>query len=73
MAKKGWIIEKDEAEHSESNRPPRRVYSLTAAGEAVLVEWAGDLKQWRARIDRFLRAYQQRMGNDGQERPERGE
>lgn len=35
MASAGWIVERDDTSEHESNRPPRRVYSLTAEGEAT--------------------------------------
>ena len=34
--------------------PPKRVYSITQAGEKLLEEWAALIRKNRARIDRFL-------------------
>jgi DNA-binding PadR family transcriptional regulator len=71
MEVEGWVT--SSWEPHETQGPPRRVYSLTDEGEAALVEWAHDLKQWRARIDRFLKAYQARTPSEGQYSPEKGE
>jgi poly-beta-hydroxybutyrate-responsive repressor len=37
--------------------PARRIYSITAAGEAYLKLWAGSLGQYRKMMDRFFRLY----------------
>jgi DNA-binding PadR family transcriptional regulator len=43
---------------SDSQGPQRRVYQITAEGEAFLVEWVNDLKSTREEIDALLKAYQ---------------
>jgi PadR family transcriptional regulator, regulatory protein PadR len=37
--------------------PPRRVYSITDAGEAYLGFWAEALEQYRRNMDAFFRLY----------------
>ena len=48
-------------EEKETQGPPRRVYSLTAAGDGALRVYLGDLKQTRDRIDYLIRQYEQHM------------
>ena len=43
---------------SDSQGPQRRVYQITAEGEAYLVEWVNDLKRTREEIDALLKAHQ---------------
>jgi PadR family transcriptional regulator PadR len=43
---------------SDSQGPQRRVYQITAEGEAYLVEWVNDLKRTREEIDALLKANQ---------------
>jgi poly-beta-hydroxybutyrate-responsive repressor len=38
--------------------PARRVYHLTDAGRAYLDDWAAEIRQTRAQLDRFLTEYQ---------------
>ena len=47
---------------SDSQGPQRRVYQITAEGEAFLAEWVSDLKRTREEIDALLKAYQD-VGN----------
>ena len=42
------------------NGPPRRMYSITEAGEAYLEGWAKACKQYQQLIDEFARVYQRR-------------
>jgi len=64
MEVEGWVTSSWEPHQTQG--PPRRVYSLTSEGEAVLVEWARDLELRRSRIDRFLRAYRENIATTGQ-------
>ena len=45
--------------------PPRRVYTITDAGEAYLGFWAEALEQYRRNMDLFFRLY---TGEDHQHR-----
>jgi len=40
--------------------PSKRIYELTDEGRALLDEWAGALRDARARIDDFLTSYEER-------------
>lgn len=48
-------------EEKETQGPPRRVYSLTAAGDGALQVYLGDLKQTRDRIDHLIQQYEKHM------------
>lgn len=56
MEESGWVASDWETERTQG--PPRRVYALTAEGEAVLAGWVDYLQESRAAIDRLLTAYQ---------------
>lgn len=62
MEGSGWISSTWDEQQTQG--PPRRVYRLKAAGEAVLQDWVKDLEAGRSRIDRFLRAYKRMSGSD---------
>lgn len=42
-----------------SQGPPKRVYELTEAGQALLRDWVRTIKANRSRLDRFLSAYEE--------------
>ena len=44
-----------------SGGPPRRVYSITDAGEAYLDLWVQSMKQYQQTMDNFLQAYKRGM------------
>lgn len=43
-----------------SQGPPKRVYELTQAGQALLKDWVRTIKANRSRLDKFLAAYEGR-------------
>ncbi len=45
----------------DSQGPPRRVYSLTEAGDKTLGLYLGELKETRGRIDQLIQAYERHM------------
>jgi PadR family transcriptional regulator, regulatory protein PadR len=47
-----------------SGGPARRMYSITAAGEAYLELWVKSLEQYQSVMDAFMRAYR-RGGTSG--------
>jgi poly-beta-hydroxybutyrate-responsive repressor len=53
----GWVSSTWDEEKTQG--PPRRIYQLSTLGDEVLAEWAKDLEQSKARIERFLRIYRQ--------------
>lgn len=54
-------------EEKESQGPPRRVYSLTSAGDKSLRSYLEDLKSTRDRIENLIRQYENHMQkNDGE-------
>jgi PadR family transcriptional regulator len=59
-------MEQDElcASHWETadGRPPRRLYSITDAGEAHLALWVIAMEQYRQTVDSFLLAYKNNGG-----------
>jgi poly-beta-hydroxybutyrate-responsive repressor len=55
--------------------PPRRMYSITDAGEAYLDFWATSLEQYQRNVDVFFRLYsgKSRQANEKkEEQPDRG-
>lgn len=42
-----------------SQGPPKRVYELTEAGQALLKDWVRTIKANRSRLDKFLAAYEE--------------
>jgi len=41
--------------------PPRRVYTITAAGDRYLARWVGELEETDRVLHRFLAAYREHM------------
>ena len=64
MEENGWVTSDWDTEATQG--PPRRVYHLTAAGDAALAQWTADLRDTRQGIDRFLAAYQAHMRETGE-------
>lgn len=58
LEERGWVASDWDTERTQG--PPRRVYSLTSAGEEALAEWVAHLRESRAAIDRLLNDYQQK-------------
>jgi PadR family transcriptional regulator, regulatory protein PadR len=59
MEEAGWVRSQwDEA----GPRPVKRVYELTATGEAHLKQWAGGLRERLIRLQRFLEEYERAFG-----------
>ncbi len=56
MEAQGLVVSSWDAD---SLGPQRRVYRLTAAGEAALHDWIESLRRTRAEIDALLQAYEQ--------------
>lgn len=54
MEDAGWVSSQWDAS---SSGPPRRVYAVTADGEAYLAAWINDLRSTRDEIDQFIEAY----------------
>jgi DNA-binding PadR family transcriptional regulator len=54
MEESGWVSSQWDTAGS---GPPRRVYSVTADGEAYLAAWMDDLRSTRDEIDQFIEAY----------------
>jgi poly-beta-hydroxybutyrate-responsive repressor len=54
-----WVTSTWDEEQTQG--PPRRIYQLSALGNAVLAQWAKDLEQSKSRIELFLRAYREHM------------
>lgn len=54
MEEAGWVNSQWD---TSSPGPPRRVYSVTADGEAYLAAWINDLRRTRDEIDQFIEAY----------------
>ena len=50
-------------DEEKSQGPPRRVYSLTQAGDGMLAQYMDELKITRERIDRLLETYKRHMRN----------
>lgn len=48
----------------ETAGPPRRVYRLTAAGDAYLRDWVAELQATDRLLHRFLEAYEDHMEQD---------
>ncbi|MCW5963231.1 MAG: helix-turn-helix transcriptional regulator [Bryobacterales bacterium] len=48
--------------HTEDTGPPKRIYQLTASGEAHLLEWATVLRQLSQSMARFVRKAHQTRG-----------
>jgi len=59
MEDKGWIVSTWDTEQTQG--PPRRVYSLTTAGDQMLRACVHDLQGTRQQLDSFLSAYQHHM------------
>ena len=59
MEERGWVASSWDDE--ETKGPPRRVYSLTALGNEVLMWWTEDLKETRRMIDTILQTHTQHM------------
>jgi PadR family transcriptional regulator PadR len=59
MEGRRWVTSKWDEEQTQG--PPRRVYSLTALGNAVLGQHMEDLQAARERIDRLFGAYARHM------------
>ncbi|MBN1248798.1 MAG: helix-turn-helix transcriptional regulator [Anaerolineae bacterium] len=56
MEDAGWVTSDWETEQTQG--PPRRVYALTADGEAVLSGWVQYLRESRNAIDSLLDVFQ---------------
>jgi poly-beta-hydroxybutyrate-responsive repressor len=54
MEEAGWVSSQWDISGS---GPPRRVYRVTADGEAHLAAWINDLRCTREEIDRFIETY----------------
>jgi len=63
MEERGWVASSWDDE--ETKGPPRRVYSLTALGNEVLMWWTEDLRETRRMIDTILQTHTQHM-EDGE-------
>ena len=59
MEQDGWVASAWDVESTQG--PPRRVYRITAAGDAALAQWTVDLQATGQHIDRFLQAYDTHM------------
>jgi DNA-binding PadR family transcriptional regulator len=58
----GWVSSTWDEQQTQG--PPRRIYQLAPLGDEVLAEWAKDLEQSKARIERFLHMYRQQTKED---------
>jgi poly-beta-hydroxybutyrate-responsive repressor len=59
MEEDGWVTSSWDTEDTQG--PPRRVYRLTATGDAALAQWVDDLHASNQRIAQFLEAYETHM------------
>jgi len=59
MEDRGWVTSTWDEEQTQG--PPRRVYSITAAGDDALAQWVQDLEETRDLINYFMTAYEQHM------------
>ncbi len=59
MEEEGLVVSTWDEEQSQG--PPRRIYRLTTAGDAVLAEWIAALDETRAMIESLIAAYDSHM------------
>ena len=59
MEEEEWVTSTWDEELTQG--PPRRVYSISAAGDDILSWWIKDLIETRALIDHILATYRQHM------------
>ena len=57
MEKNGAVKSAWDTSKGGKGGPPRRVYSITDAGEAYLEFWAKSLEQYQRNVDTFFRIY----------------